>query len=233
MGPPENLTDHPEYQAGRRRRSARRPRARCCLLKGCEQPFHPRQANQRYCCGDCRIAARKWSRWKAQQRYRTTKAGKAKRTDQSRRYRERVKNCKPPEPAADNAIARVITPKDFFRPLLRSARLLRGIHTPAAKPLTALLLARVPSRHRAGPSAGASLETGAGLKPGILIRKRIRPYIQPDRCNWSFTSSTVAGSTCECSIRGGSGACWHPWQRAASRSPSSWSRPMASQTIMW
>jgi hypothetical protein len=34
------------------------------------------------------------ARWKAQQRYRATKSGKEKRTDQSRRYRERIKSRK-------------------------------------------------------------------------------------------------------------------------------------------
>src|SRR6202050_5697321 len=133
MGPPENLTDHPENQAGRRKQSVRRPRARHCLLKGCEQRFHPRTANQRYCSAECRKAARKWSRWKAQHRYRATKSGRAKRTDQSRRYRERIKRRKPPEPAADNDAARVITPAYFFRAHVRPTGLLRGIHTPAAK----------------------------------------------------------------------------------------------------
>ena len=49
MGPPESPTSHPENQEGRRKRMARRPRMRRCLLKGCEQRFHPRQARQRYC----------------------------------------------------------------------------------------------------------------------------------------------------------------------------------------
>ena len=83
-----------------RKRSVRRPRNRCCLLKGCEQCFHPRRARQRYCSEECRKAARKWERWKAQQRYRETAAGKQKRNGQSRRYRERVKSRKPPEPEA-------------------------------------------------------------------------------------------------------------------------------------
>jgi hypothetical protein len=172
MGPPENLTGHPENQAGRRKPPVRRPRARCCLLKGCGQRFHPRQANQRYCSAACQESARKWSRWKAQQRYRATNSGKAKRTDQSRRYRERVKSRKPPEPEANNEAARVITPEDFFRSFLRSAWLLRRIHTPPAKSFAALLLARLPARHRARSRAGAPLETGANLKPEILIRKR-------------------------------------------------------------
>src|SRR5579859_5182306 len=125
MGPPESPTGHSENQEGRRKRLARRPRARHCLLKGCEQRFHPRQARQRYCSKRCREAARKWSRWKAQQRYRATKAGKQKRNGQSRCYRERVRSRKPPEAKAVGAGARVIT-KKFFRPLLRPARLLRG-----------------------------------------------------------------------------------------------------------
>src|SRR5579862_6474793 len=150
MGPPENLTDHPENQVGRRSRLARRPRARCCLLKGCEQHFEPRQSNQRYCSAECRKAARKWSRWKAQQRYRETKAGKAKRNDQSRRYRERVKSHRPAVPE-DNEAARVITTEHFFRSFLRSARLLRGIHASAAKSVAALLLARLPAGGAARP----------------------------------------------------------------------------------
>jgi hypothetical protein len=165
MGPPEIPTGHPENQAGRRKRSARRPRARRCLLKGCDQSFQPRQSNQRYCSAGCRKAARKWARWKAQQRYRATKSGKAKRTDQSRRYRERIKSRKPTAPEADNETARVITPEDFFRSFLRPARLLRGIHPPAAKSLAALLLARLPARAGARPRKGAPSEAGADLKP--------------------------------------------------------------------
>lgn len=179
MGPPESPTPQAENQEGRRKRLARRPRTRRCLLKGCEQRFHPRQVHQRYCSQECRKAARKWSRWKAQQRYRATKSGKAKRSDQSRRYRERVESRKPAAPEADNETARVITPEDFFRSFLRPARLLRGIRTPEAKPLAALLLARLPARDGARPRKGAPLEAGAHLKPWILIRRRGWPYIQP------------------------------------------------------
>jgi hypothetical protein len=125
MGPPENPTSYPEKQeSGGRKRLARRPRARRCLLKGCEQRFHPRQARQRYCSEDCRKAARKWSRWKAQPKYRTTAGGKRKRNGQSQRYRERVKSRKPAEPEAVSDGARVITKQHFFRALLRPARLL-------------------------------------------------------------------------------------------------------------
>jgi hypothetical protein len=103
VGPSESPTRHHETQAAGRRE--RRPRQRRCLLKGCEQRFHPRQARQRYCSEPCREAARRWSQWKAQQRYRETAAGQEKRNGQSRRYRERVKSRKPPiaEAVSDGA----------------------------------------------------------------------------------------------------------------------------------
>ncbi len=114
MGLFKGATGRRENQEGRRKRSARRPRLRRCLLKGCEQRFHPRQARQRYCSQGCREAARKWARQKAQQRYRTTAAGKQKRNGQSLRYRERVRLRQTAEPEAVEEAARVI-PKNFFR----------------------------------------------------------------------------------------------------------------------
>jgi len=179
MGPPESPTGHPENQEGRRKRLARRPRMRCCLLKGCQQRFHPRQARQRYCSEGCRQAARKWSRWKAQQRYRETAVGQEKRNGQSRRYRERVKSRKLPEPDAVNESARVITTEPFFRPFLRPARLLRAIRAYAAKSLATLLLTRLPTCVGARPGARTALERGARLNPNILIPSCDPPYIQP------------------------------------------------------
>lgn len=159
MGPPEDCTHPPERRecAGGRKRPAHRPRARLCLLKGCERPFRPRRARERYCSPECRQAAREWSRWKAQQRYRATAAGKEQRNGQSRRYRERVRNRKPttPEEALPEA-ARVIT-QDFFRPLLRSPRLLSGVRRTAAVARPAVLFARVPARDGAGLAARAAL----------------------------------------------------------------------------
>ena len=164
MGLSESPTRHHENQAaGRRKHGARRPRLRKCLLKGCEQRFHPRQARQRYCSECCREEARKWSRWKAQQRYRETAAGQAKRNGQSRRYRERVKSRKPAEPEAVSAAARVITQEQFFRAHVRPAGVLRAIRAPAAKSLATLLFAHVLASAGAGPGAGAALETGAHL----------------------------------------------------------------------
>ena len=167
MGPSENPTAHPENQVGRRRRSPCRPRgaprARRCLLKGCERRFHPRQARQRYCSPQCREAARAWSRWKAQQRYRETAAGQQRRNGQSRRYRERVRSRKRSEPEGVGEAARVITQEHFLRAFVRPAGLLRGLRTPAAKSFTALLLGVVPARVEASPGTGASLEAGGHL----------------------------------------------------------------------
>ena len=163
MGPNENPTNPADNQeAGRRKRLPCRPRMRRCLLKGCEQRFHPRQARQRYCGERCREAARKWSRWKAQRRYRATRAGKRQRNGQSQRYRERVRSRKPTEPEAVEEAARVIT-KNFFRGMLRPLRLLRDIRAPAAKSLTTFLLTRLPAGAGARRRTGAALETGADL----------------------------------------------------------------------
>jgi hypothetical protein len=111
VGPAEDSTRPAEDQEdGGRKRPIRRPRTRRCLLKGCEQCFCPQRAPQRYCSQQCRRAARQWSRWKAQQNYRATAAGKEKRNGQCRRYRERVRER---QKAAPQEAARVIT-KDFF-----------------------------------------------------------------------------------------------------------------------
>jgi hypothetical protein len=99
----------------------RRPRTRRYLLKGCEQRFLPRQARQRY-CSDCRKAVRKWSRWKAQQRYRETAVGKEKRNGQTRRYRELANRRKRPEPEAVSDAARVITKENFFLMIAATGR---------------------------------------------------------------------------------------------------------------
>lgn len=164
MGPTENLTGPRKRQAGGRRKGrAHRPRMRRCLLKGCGHRFRPRQARQRYCSESCREAARKWSRWKAQQRYRKTRAGQQKRNGQNQRYRERVKTRKPPEPEAVNDPARVIPPEHFFRSHLRPAGVLRGLRAAAAKSLAAFLFACLPARAGARPGKGAEVETGADL----------------------------------------------------------------------
>jgi hypothetical protein len=164
MGLPESLTRPRKKQAaGRRKCRARRPRRRHCLLKGCEQRFPPLRASQRYCSERCREEARKWRRWKAQQRYRKTVVGRKKRNGQSRRYRERVQSREPPEPGPVNEAARVIPQEHFFRAQVRPAGVLRAIRAAAAESLAAFLFARLPARAGAGPGAGAALETGAHL----------------------------------------------------------------------
>lgn len=158
MGPDEDST-LPAEDRESGQRPGRRPRTRCCLLKGCERHFRPQRARQRYCSDECRRAARRWSRWKAQYSYRATAAGKERRNGQSRRYRQRVRNRRSatPEEAVPEA-ARVIT-HNFFRPLLRPAWLLRGIRPAAALAPPALLFARVPAR------PGTSLPTRTSLAP--------------------------------------------------------------------
>jgi len=117
MGPSESPPNFSQKQAAigsRRRRPPACPRTRRCLLKGCEKRYRPRRARQRYCSPECREAARAWSRWKAQQRYRATAAGQQKRNGQSRRYRERLRNRKPPAPETVTGAARVILIEFFF-----------------------------------------------------------------------------------------------------------------------
>jgi hypothetical protein len=96
MGPDKDSLALPKNQdAGRiprtagRRRRARRPRRRVCLLKGCGHGFRPEQPLARYCSEACRQQARQWRHGKARQRYRQSANGKQKRQAQSRRYRER------------------------------------------------------------------------------------------------------------------------------------------------
>jgi hypothetical protein len=68
-----------------------RRRPRHCLLKGCERLFWPEHWRAHYCSAACRQAARRWRRWQASQRYRATENGKGRRREQSRRYRQRVR----------------------------------------------------------------------------------------------------------------------------------------------
>jgi hypothetical protein len=77
------------------------PRCRRCLLKGCERWFLPNRPQARYCSPACQLAARRWRRWHASQRYRATTDGKQHRRDQARRYRscrQQRATCPEPEP---------------------------------------------------------------------------------------------------------------------------------------
>jgi len=68
-----------------------RPRKRRCLLKGCGQWFGSSDYRQRYCSRRCSDEASVWSRRRAQERYRVSPKGRARRREQcrSRRARER------------------------------------------------------------------------------------------------------------------------------------------------
>ena len=164
MGPNENPTRYGEGQAARAgKRPSRGPRTRRCLLKGCAERFRPRHARQRYCSDGCRKAARQWSEWKARQKYRVKAACKQKRSEQSRRYRERVKSRKPPKPEVVNDTARVITNEHFFRAYVRPAGMLRAICAAAAKSFAAFLFGYLSTRPGTGAGARAALETEAHL----------------------------------------------------------------------
>ncbi len=69
---------------------------RRCLLKGCGQWFQPTHPQCRYCSAACREAARRWRRWHAQQKYRSSHNGQEHRQQQARRYRQRCRNRPPP-----------------------------------------------------------------------------------------------------------------------------------------
>jgi hypothetical protein len=169
MGPPESPTNPPQNQGTtpwkQRRHPTRQPRTRRCLLKGCESCYRPQQARQRYCSGRCREAARAWSRWKAQEKYRATPTGKEKRKAQSQRYRERVRARQQQDVQGAEAAARVIT-TNFFRGLLRPAWLLREVRAQPEITAPAVLLAGVPTRVGARPGAGTALEGEVGRVSG-------------------------------------------------------------------
>jgi hypothetical protein len=134
----------------------RRPRSRRCLLKGCNRVYRADHPLQRYCGKACRDKAKKWHRWKAQQKYRATEAGKAKRTEQCRRRRKRGKARRLACEAATRG-ARVI-PRQFFRSLLRSPWMLRKVCEQSAFSVAAVLLTRMPASVGARTGAGTAME---------------------------------------------------------------------------
>src|SRR5262249_40944729 len=124
---------------------------------------------------ECGQAARRWSRWKAQQDYRASQAGKEKRNRQSRRYRERVKMR--PQAAPEEAVAepaRGIT-ENFFRPLLRPAWLLRRLRATASFSPPALLFACMPAR------PGTSLATRTAVEPRDTTTVADLSWFVPDK----------------------------------------------------
>ncbi len=74
------------------------PGCRRCLLKGCERWFLSQRVQARYCSPDCQHAARRWRRWLASQRDRSTSNGRQHRRDQARRHRSRLRQrLSPPQ----------------------------------------------------------------------------------------------------------------------------------------
>lgn len=165
MGPSEDPSTAPQNQGTNkaktpwRKRRARRPRNRVCLLKGCHRIFRPKHALTRYCSDDCREQARKWREWKARHRYRQSDGGKQKRQAQSRRHRLRRKARKEQKTATADG-ARVITTKFFFF-LLRSSWVLRAVPAQPEVAAAAVLFPCLSSRAGTGSGAGEALARAA------------------------------------------------------------------------
>lgn len=60
-----------------------------CLLEQCERNFLPNHPLDRYCSPECLAAARQWQLRYANLRYRHSEMGKLRRSEQSKRHRQR------------------------------------------------------------------------------------------------------------------------------------------------
>ncbi len=89
------------WEASGMQHRAPAPRRRRCLLKGCEAWFRGGHPLARYCSEACRKAARRWTQWRANRRYRRSEEGKACRCEQSRRRRKRRRQPERESPARD------------------------------------------------------------------------------------------------------------------------------------
>ena len=101
MGPPSF-----HHLSSSRQGANRFPRARRCLLKGCERWFTPAQPQSRYCSPACREAARRWRRAQASRRYRASTAGRQRRREQQHRYRQRRRERAAAAASADVSVVR-------------------------------------------------------------------------------------------------------------------------------
>ncbi len=175
MGPREHPTIQLQNQEKgiSRRRNARRPRARTCLLKDCGCLFRPNHPQARYCSEHCRNEATKWREWKARQKYRKTDRGKQARRVQCRRYRVRQKERTQQKNGAVVA-ARVIT-RNFFFVFLRSPWLIRRIPSQAAVATAALLFLCVSSCSRTSSGAREAM-VGASPQPPMSFLDLVRTY---------------------------------------------------------
>jgi hypothetical protein len=91
VGPTQRPSERVGVQGAWRSNCSPRPRRRSCLLKGCERPFVPSHPQARYCSVACQAGARRWRRWRACRIYRGSDQGQTRRREQSRRYRERLR----------------------------------------------------------------------------------------------------------------------------------------------
>jgi hypothetical protein len=193
MAPGEDCPTSPKNQPPAkvtwRKRRARRPRRRVCLLKGCGRVFRPQQPLARYCSEKCREQARRWRQWKARRRYRRSPNGQQRRRAQNLRYRQRRKE----RPARQSAIPNRCEghPYKFFLrswvALLRPPRLLCNVPAHQAVAGAAVLFPGLPTRSGAGSAAGEALAPKAprpdaepqeeGLAPPALKACRYRPDI--------------------------------------------------------
>jgi hypothetical protein len=99
LGAVPPLGPTPEYPRSSSRQAPACCRQRHCLLKGCERPFRSQHPLARYCSTACRQAARRWSRWRANKRYRASDQGQSHRREQSRRWRSLAQKRHSREPA--------------------------------------------------------------------------------------------------------------------------------------
>lgn len=160
---PTPAKNQPPAKVPWRRRRARRPRRRVCLLKGCKRVFRPQQPLARYCREACREQARRWRQWKARRRYRRSANGQQRRQAQSRRYRERRKE----RPARENRYPnhREGHPSKIFFALrvvlLRPPGVLCGLPAHQAVPRAAVLFPGLPTCCGAGSREGKALASAA------------------------------------------------------------------------
>ena len=91
MGPTQRPSQRVGVQGAWPGRCSPWPRRRLCLLKGCEQSFVPSHPQARYCSAACQMGALRWRRWRASRAYRATDHGQARRREQCRQYRQRVR----------------------------------------------------------------------------------------------------------------------------------------------
>lgn len=174
MAPTDGPSSAPQNQ---KRKKCCRPRTRRCLLKGCKKRFHPKKALERYCSDECRDAARKWSLWKAQLKYRATEHGKDQRKEQSRRNRKRVKHKKNHEFEAKDEAARVIT-INFFLPLLRPSWMLRDVQIQSEITAATILLKGMPESYGTGLGTRTAMEKRPNSKKPFIRKPQCLPFIR-------------------------------------------------------